>query len=613
MTSIHIASCCLIVTFGVLGSSPVAAQTVTRDAAKPAAVGTASITGAIVSDDADARPLRRVRVGVMTSDRRVSRTVVTDDEGRFDFAALPAGRYMLTANKQGYVSAAYGARRPNRPGTALVLAEDQRITGLTLRMTRGSAISGVLVDHNGEPFSGANVSAMRNTFVGTGQRSLLPVASAVSDDRGQYRLWGLAAGDYVISANAGFASQTRDNDIARLTDADIKRALSEVAAGSARPGGPSDAGADPEVRPRTVGYAAVFYPGTSVAAQAIPIKLGVTEERTGVDFPMALVYTARVEGSIAVPEGVNPQTVSVQLIGSAPQGFTFDMFRRSAPTKDGTFTFAGVPPGPYAALAQAQPPVRPTAPSLPPGGPPRPSHWARADIVVDGQDIAGVSLTLQPGLTVTGRIQFEGTSAPPPDLSRIRINMFPVQAQGEVSLGQAQIQPDAAGSFTIHGLTPGRYRLTAIIPAPRPDANPWQLKSSVLQGRDTVDTPIDLRDSANDAVITFTDRVSELSGLVQDAGGQPAPEYHIVLFARDKAYWTPTSRRIRTIRPGADGKYVIANLPPGDYLLTAVTDMEQGEQFDPTFLEVLSRSSIAVAIAEGEKKTQDLRLNRQLP
>ncbi len=354
---------CLILALGVLDSRSVAAQTSARDAAKPPAVGTASITGTIVSDDADARPLRRVRVGVMTSDRQVSRTVVTDDEGRFNFVALPAGRYMLTANKQGYVTAAYGARRPNRPGTALVLADDQRITGLTLRMTRGSAISGVLVDHNGEPFSGANVSAMRNQFVGTGQRSLLPVASAVSDDRGHYRLWGLAAGDYVISANAGFAAQTRDNDIARLTDADIKRALSEVASGSARPGGPSDASADPEVRPRTVGYAAVFYPGTSVATKAIPIKLGAAEERTGVDFPMALVHTAKIEGLVVVPEGVDPQTVLVQLIGSTPQGFTFDMFRRSVPAKDGVFGFAGVPPGPYAILAQSQqPPVRPTGP-----------------------------------------------------------------------------------------------------------------------------------------------------------------------------------------------------------------------------------------------------------
>ena len=65
-----------------------------------------------------------------------------------------------------------------------------------------------------------------------------------------------------------------------------------------------------------------------------------------------------------------------------------------------------------------------------------------------------MSLVLQPGLTIAGRIQFEGTSAPPSDLSRIRINMLPVQAQGEVSLGQAQIQPDATGSFTIHGLAP---------------------------------------------------------------------------------------------------------------------------------------------------------------
>jgi Carboxypeptidase regulatory-like domain len=162
----HVPAWTLIAAIGLFVSVSVAAQTPTRDGAKPAAVGTASITGTIVSDDADARPLRRVRVGVMTSDRQVSRTVVTDDEGRFNFVALPTGRYMLTANKQGHVSAAYGARRPNRPGTALVLADGQRITGLTLRMTRGNAISGVLVDHNGEPFSGANVSAMRNTFVG---------------------------------------------------------------------------------------------------------------------------------------------------------------------------------------------------------------------------------------------------------------------------------------------------------------------------------------------------------------------------------------------------------------------------------------------------------------
>jgi hypothetical protein len=30
---------------------------------------------------------------------------------------------------------------------------------------------------------------------------------------------------------------------------------------------------------------------------------------------------------------------------------------------------------------------------------------------------------------------------------------------------------------------------------------------------------------------------------------------------RDKAYWTPTSRRFRTVRPADGGKDVLANLP----------------------------------------------------
>ena len=70
-----------------------------------------------------------------------------------------------------------------------------------------------------------------------------------------------------------------------------------------------------------------------------------------------------------------------------------------------------------------------------------------------------MSLTLQQGMTVLGKIQFEGASAPPPDLSRLRINLLPVQSPGEVTLGQTQIQPDASGTFSITGVTPGRYRL----------------------------------------------------------------------------------------------------------------------------------------------------------
>ena len=289
------------------------------------------------------------------------------------------------------------------------------------------------------------------------------------------------------------------------------------------------------------------------------------------------------------------------MIGSNPQGLMFDVFRRSTPTAEGTFTFAGVAPGPYAVIAQAMPPDLRRAAHGSGRCTRAPSHWARADVTIAGQDISGVSLTLQPGMVVAGRIQLEGTSAQPPDLSRIRMNLQPVQSAGEVSLGLMQSQPDATGAFSIAGVTPGRYRLMAFIPSARPDTT-WQLKSSVMFGRDTLDTPVDLREGTDGAVITFTDHTTELSGTIQDASGQPAPEYHVVVFARDKAYWTAQSRRIRTARPGVDGKYVMPNLPPGEYLMTAVTDMEPGEGFDPAFLEMLSRSAIAADHRRGREE-----------
>ena len=120
MTAIRVTTCATLLLFGAITTARSAtAQTPGRDAAKAVQTGTAVIDGTVVSDDADARPLRRVRVAVVTSDRQVARTVVTDDGGRFSFVALPAGRYMLSANKQGYVPVWDGARRPNRPGTAL--------------------------------------------------------------------------------------------------------------------------------------------------------------------------------------------------------------------------------------------------------------------------------------------------------------------------------------------------------------------------------------------------------------------------------------------------------------------------------------------------------------
>ena len=593
-------------------TSPSFAQTSVRDVAKPQAAGTASVTGTIVTDETDPRPLRRVRVGLTSSDRRVGRTTVTDDVGRFSFAGLPAGRFLLTATKSGYVTTSFGARRPNRQGTAIGVADGQRITGLTLRMPRGAVITGIVTDQNGDPMSGASVTAMRYVYAGSGQRTLLPTAPSTADDRGHYRIWGLAAGEYVISANVGTAQALRaDQEITRTTDADVKRALSELNTGTAA-GGQGSNVAIPRATKRTVGYAAVYYPGTFSAPQATAITVAAGEERSGADFPLSLVPTAKLEGTVSIPEGVNQKTIAAQLIVNNPHSFMLDMFRRATVTADGSFTFASVPPGTYTIAVTAQsgapgPGLRAGQMPAGPMTPPAPSHWAMVDVAVDGQDISGASLQLQPGLIVSGRVEFDGTGTPP-DVTRIRLSMMQPLSPGMVALGVSSVQPDVSGAFTIRGITPGTYRLTASIPTLRTDTQAWQLKSSTINGRDTLDGVFELRAGADDAVVTFTDKATELTGTVQDAAGQPAPEYHIVVFSADKSHWVPTSRRIRYVRPGADGKFQVPNLPPGEYLVAAVNDIEPGEWFDPAVLDQLSRTAIALALVEGEKKVQDLKL-----
>ena len=107
--------------------------------------------------------------------------------------------------------------------------------------------------------------------------------------------------------------------------------------------------------------------------------------------------------------------------------------------------------------------------------------------------------------------------------------------------------------------------------------------------------------------VTFAPRLSELTGLVQDATGKPATDYTLVVFPADSRYWLPSTRRIQATRPASDGRFSLNNLPAGDYRLVAVVDPEPGQWFDPAFLRELLPGSMAVTLAKGEKRTQDIR------
>jgi hypothetical protein len=610
-----------------------------RDEQNRQQAGSGAIGGTVMSDESSPQPVRAAQVQVTSSDFATRRTVYTDSAGRFGVDRLPAGRYNVQVTKPGWVRMSYGARGPDRPGTPITVADGAKVADVAVRLPRGAVITGMVVDEHGLPAYGAQVRVMQYRMQ-QGERVLMPVVgggpfSESADDRGMYRLYGLPAGEYVVTAAPRV---TLTGEVQAMSDAEIRAALQALQQPQ-QPGAvsppPAPAPAPERDMGTTVAYAPVFYPGTTSAANAATITLAAGEERTGVDFALQLVRTARLEGVVTAPAGVAVQSTQLMLMPKIDGGGILampPMLMRATPGPDGRFSYNAVPPGQYTISARASAGGGPGGERegrgtfsftgragggenvMMIGGPGGPAYWAQADVTVDGEKVADVGLALQPGMKVGGKIEFRGTRAiPPADLTRVRLNMVPAPSPGgtTIVMGVPMAEIDPTGRFAFDGVTPGRYRISGTVPiAPGSGPAPqWTLKSVMVKGRDALDFPFEVapNDTIGDAVITFTDATQEVSGSLQDPSGRPAPDYTIVVFPADQQYWT-VQRRIRTTRPGTDGKFTIAGLPPGEYRMAAVVDVAPNEASNPSFLEQLVAASYQFTLAEGEKKQQDLRI-----
>jgi Carboxypeptidase regulatory-like domain len=159
---------------------------------------TGRITGRVLTGDTG-HPIRRARIVIRAQDAPGSQAVLTDDDGNFDITGLAPGHYTVSASKTGFVSLEYGQRRPLQPGTPLQLGDGQQLRGIEFRLPRGGVITGHLLDDTGEPVPGAVVRVMRYRYV-QGERQLTPAGTAQTDDRGEYRVWGLDPGQYYVNA-----------------------------------------------------------------------------------------------------------------------------------------------------------------------------------------------------------------------------------------------------------------------------------------------------------------------------------------------------------------------------------------------------------------------------
>ena len=272
-----------------------------RDAARPSQ-GTASISGVVLVDGDTKKPARRVRV-TLTNLARTSpgQTTTTDDRGAFAFHNLAAGRYELQGFKNAYLRTSYGAARPDRTGTPIAVKDGEAVADLKMSIVRGGVITGVVRDMRGGPVPGVSVRVLRFAYDAiTGERTLRTSSSGsttTTDDRGEYRAYGLPPGGYLVLVPPPATGRGDEPSIRQLTSGDVQRAVQAARSGNASvPGG--TAAAPPSSSGTRVTYAPIFHPGVTDIGAAAVIPLGLGEERGGVDITTQLVATATVTVSI---------------------------------------------------------------------------------------------------------------------------------------------------------------------------------------------------------------------------------------------------------------------------------------------------------------------------
>jgi 5-hydroxyisourate hydrolase-like protein (transthyretin family) len=558
--------------------------------------GTGRIRGRILSAETG-QPVRRVQVRIIGQDI-APKTMLTDADGRYEFAELPAGRFTVSATKSGFVNVQYGQTRPFESGKPIELVDAQLIDKADISLPRGSVIAGRIVDEFGEPVTDAMVSAMRSVWTG-GRRRLQPAGrTGQTNDLGQYRIFGLPPGDYYVSASF------RGGEMMMI----------EMAAAATIGGGSA---ASP-----TSGYASTYYPGTTSAPEAQRVRLALGQEVAGTDFALAPVKLARVSGTVMRSDGQPAAGTMVSLMPRTTENVLALMDRSGRTDPNGNFTVNGVSPGDYNLQVRGMSITTMTTAgggqmvftsrvSGPAGSGAQEAEFGSVPVTVAGEDVTNVVVTTTKGATAAGRLTFEG-AAQPATLGGIRVTATSVDNEPTIVFpgGPGQAMPgslQADGSFELRGLAGTRLvRVQGLPPG-------WVLKSVNIEGQDVTDTGFDFKPGAAIAGVdvVITNKTSEVNGSVTTSNGQPVKDFTLVLFAEDPAKWTfPQTRYVTAARPDQEGRVKVRNLPAGDYFAIAVEYLAQGEWGDPEVLDRLKGKATRITLNEGESKAVTLKIEK---
>ncbi len=585
----------------------------------------AALVEGVVTKAGTSDPVPRARV-TLTRDSGPAQpvTATTDGGGKFTFQNVQPGRYRIAAARDGYVKGEYGQRAPAQPGVVVTIAARQEMKDVHIALTPTGAIAGRVFDRFGEPVGNANVQALKYSYQ-DGRRVLNVAQSARTNDLGEYRMFWMQPGQYIVSAVPadGRADALTTVDVDDKVSAVISSfrvtapALAELAAPSATAGDPGQT------------YLTIYYPGTTDAAGAAPIDLRPGANFTGVDLNVVDTRAIRIRGRVISPR--QSQTgVSLTLIPRGAVVPAGQLQRQASTNNEGIFEFKGVAPGAYDLVASSGPQfislsdtstngsgqtttvtrqafVFNTTGSIDPstfrgmnGGSNEPRMIARIPLDVGTADIDDVTITLSPGFTLNGKVTIEGPANGNSTPTNMRVSIRPDPLIPQLMPPPVSVAAD--GTFTIKDLISGDYRIS-VSAMPRGG----YVKGVRLSGADTANLSIHLDGEPRGPLdILVGTNPGSLDASVRNEKQEAVSGVTVVLIP-DGAR-RQRSELYRSATSDASGRIHLDNVIPGDYKLFAWEAVENGVWQDPEFIRNFEDRGKPVHISEGARELADVRV-----
>jgi hypothetical protein len=472
-------------------------------------------------------------------------SATTTPDGKFSFAGLVAGRYSLTASHMGYLDSPgirFGPASALAPANATVtVTAGQDVDDVILRLTPTGVIAGRIINERDEPMPGVQVQTLKSSYA-NGYREFTDARAGFTDDRGEFRIWGLAPGQYYVRAT------------------NPRR----WAAGTA---------------PREI-YVPMFYPGITDPGRSQPVELHSGEEVNGINLTLTPSRTVHVKGRVLTANAAPAKGAQVTLTAIGGSG-SYSVEAGTDAT--GRFEMAAVPSGSYVAVAQF-------AENEESGKP----LTGRTTVQVGDAGIDGVDLIVFPGATVSGRIRVEGDRKA--YLARIAVSLKALENSTAANIAgdgeRTAVQPD--GTFILHDVPEGNYRV-AVTSLPdgyylRREGEAVETSLMVSHGHAP---PVEVRLAAG---------AGRIQGTVykNKDNNEIAASATVVLVPDERRRSNSEFYRLAMADPS--GTFVIGSVVPGDYVLFAWQDIERGQYMDPDFIQQYEDSGTPTHVEEGSSK-----------